>query len=149
MVRGHTTKNSPDLDEQRLVQRLVLRGIEMLSADDDIWVAMDSSDLRKPYATKMPDLMDVRALDGALVPGYRVITGWDLRTKNHVRREPLMQTVPQACRTHRRKRAAHQVPCAYCKKVVCIPVVIARSALCDEAISFRREMGEIASLRSQ
>ena len=78
MVRGHTIKNSPDLDEQHLVQRRVLRGVEMLSADDDIWVAMDTSDLRKPYATNMPDLMDVRALDGSLVPGYRVITALGL-----------------------------------------------------------------------
>lgn len=64
LVQGNTTKNSPDLDEQHLI--------------DDIWVAMDTIDLRKPYATKMPDLMDVRELDGSLVPEYRVITALGL-----------------------------------------------------------------------
>ena len=47
MVEGHFTKRSPDLDEQHIVQRLVRRGVEMLSADDEIWVAFDTSDLRK------------------------------------------------------------------------------------------------------
>jgi len=78
MVHGNTTKNSPNLDESHLIQRLVQRGVEMLAGDDEIWVPMDTSDLRKPYATKMPDLMDVRELDGTLVPGYRVITALGL-----------------------------------------------------------------------
>jgi len=78
MVHGNTTKNSPDLDEQHIIQRLVQRGVEMLSTDDEIWVAADTSDLRKPYASKMPDLMDVRELDGTLVPGYRVMTALGL-----------------------------------------------------------------------
>ena len=78
MVHGKTTKNSPDFNEEHIVQRLVQRGVEMLSDDDDVWVALDTSDLRKPYATKMPDLMDVRELDGSLVPGYRVITALGL-----------------------------------------------------------------------
>lgn len=78
MMSGNTTKNSPDLDEQHIIQRLVQRGVEMLSADDEIWLAADTSDLRKPYATKMPDLMDVRELDGHLVPGYRVMTALGL-----------------------------------------------------------------------
>jgi hypothetical protein len=33
----------------------------------------DGSDLRKPYATEMPALMQVRDLDGKLVPGYRTL----------------------------------------------------------------------------
>jgi hypothetical protein len=78
MLHGESTKNSPDLDEQHVVSRLVQRGVEMLSADDDIWVAMDTSDLRKPHATKMPDLMTVRNLDGSAVPGYRIITALGL-----------------------------------------------------------------------
>jgi len=74
MVSHRTTHNSPDLDERHIVQRLVQRGVELLSHDDDIWVALDSSDLRKPSAYKMPDLMEVRALDKRFVPGYRVVT---------------------------------------------------------------------------
>jgi hypothetical protein len=79
LVEGHFTKRSPDLDEQHIVQRLVRRGVEMLSADDEIWVAFDTSDLRKPYATKMPDLMQVFDLKKQhLIPGYRVITALGL-----------------------------------------------------------------------
>ncbi len=78
MVDGRSTKNSPDLDEQHIVQRLVLRGVEMLSGDDEIWVAMDTSDLRKPYATKMPDLMGVLDLNKNVVPGYRLMTALGL-----------------------------------------------------------------------
>jgi hypothetical protein len=74
MLHGESTKNSPEFDEHHIVQRLVQRGVEMLSGDDDIWVALDSSDLRKPHATKMPDLMTVRDIDGGAVPGYRLIT---------------------------------------------------------------------------
>ena len=33
----------------------------------------DGSDLRKPYAEMMPDLMQVKDLDGELVPGYRTL----------------------------------------------------------------------------
>jgi hypothetical protein len=78
MVDGRSTKNSPDLDEHHIVQRLVVRGVEMLSGDDEIWVAMDTSDLRKPYATKMPDLMGVLDLNKNVVPGYRLITALGL-----------------------------------------------------------------------
>lgn len=78
MVDGRSTKNSPDLDERHIVQRLVVRGVEMLSGDDEIWVAMDTSDLRKPYATKMPDLMGVLDLNKHVVPGYRLMTALGL-----------------------------------------------------------------------
>jgi hypothetical protein len=78
MVNGRSTKNSPDLDEAHIVQRLIQRGVEMLGGDDEVWVAMDMSDLRKPYATKMPDLMQVFDLNKNLVPGYRVITALGL-----------------------------------------------------------------------
>ena len=78
MVDGRSTKNSPDLDEQHIIQRLVERGVEMLSGDDEIWVAMDTSDLRKPYATKMPDLMGVLDLNKNVVPGYRLMTALGL-----------------------------------------------------------------------
>jgi hypothetical protein len=39
-----------------------------------VWLILDESDLRKPYAQQLPDLMKVRALDGHLVPGYRTLT---------------------------------------------------------------------------
>jgi hypothetical protein len=78
MVDGRSTKNSPDLDEHHIVQRLVQRGVEMLSGDDEVWVAMDTSDLRKPYATKMPDLMGVLDLNKNVVPGYRLMTALGL-----------------------------------------------------------------------
>lgn len=78
MVDGRSTKRSPDLDEHHIVQRLVVRGVEMLSGDDEIWVAMDTSDLRKPYATKMPDLMGVLDLNKNVVPGYRLMTALGL-----------------------------------------------------------------------
>jgi hypothetical protein len=78
MVDGRSTKNSPDLDEHHIIQRLVERGVEMLSGDDEIWVAMDTSDLRKPYATKMPDLMGVLDLNKNVVPGYRLMTALGL-----------------------------------------------------------------------
>lgn len=34
-------------------------------------VRRDGSDLRKPHAQMVPDVMQVKALDGKLVPGYR------------------------------------------------------------------------------
>jgi hypothetical protein len=40
----------------------------------EIWAILDCSDLRKPYAEEMPDLMEVRALNGDLVPGYRTVS---------------------------------------------------------------------------
>jgi len=36
-------------------------------------VICDGSDLRKPHAQMMPDLMQVKDLDGKLVPGYRTL----------------------------------------------------------------------------
>ena len=43
------------------------------SETDEVWLIADPSDLRKPYAQEMPDLMEVKALDGKLVPGYRTL----------------------------------------------------------------------------
>ena len=36
-------------------------------------VRRDGSDLRKPHAQMVPDVMQVKALDGKLVPGYRTL----------------------------------------------------------------------------
>ncbi len=42
--------------------------------EEELWLAADCSDLRKPYATEMPYLMQVPALNGKdLVPGYRTL----------------------------------------------------------------------------
>jgi hypothetical protein len=43
------------------------------SEADELWLIADPSDLRKPYASEMPDLMQVKDLDGRLVPGYRTL----------------------------------------------------------------------------
>jgi hypothetical protein len=43
------------------------------AAPPELWLIADGSDLRKPYAQEMESLMQVRALDGHLVPGYRTL----------------------------------------------------------------------------
>jgi hypothetical protein len=72
LVHGETVERS-DLSEARLNKALQSAGIKQLAAADDVWVALDSSDLRKPHAEQMEALMEVRDLDGKLVPGYRVL----------------------------------------------------------------------------
>lgn len=72
MASGQTTKRS-EIDADHLVQRLQERGVEQLSAEEEeVWAIIDSSELRKPYAREMQDLMRVRSLGGqGTVPGYR------------------------------------------------------------------------------
>ena len=74
LAKGESTKRS-DLDAEHLVAALCQRGLEQLakSVVDELWLIADPSDLRKPYATEMPALMQVKALDGKLVPGYRIL----------------------------------------------------------------------------
>jgi hypothetical protein len=73
MVKGETTQSS-DLDADHLIERLQARGVEQLRDEDEVWVIIDPSELRKPYAKEMPDLMRVRALKGeGTVPGYRTL----------------------------------------------------------------------------
>ena len=74
LVKGKSTKRST-LDARHLITKLCIRGVEQLakSESDEIWLVADGSDLRKPYATEMPALMQVRDLDGKLVPGYRTM----------------------------------------------------------------------------
>jgi hypothetical protein len=74
LAKGESTKRS-DLDAAHMVEALCRRGVEHLaeSEADELWLIADPSDLRKPYATEMPDLMQVRDLDGRLVPGYRTL----------------------------------------------------------------------------
>lgn len=74
LAKGESTKRS-DLDAEHLVAALCERGVEHLadSETDELWLIADPSDLRKPYAQEMPDLMQVKDLDGKLVPGYRTL----------------------------------------------------------------------------
>jgi hypothetical protein len=74
LAKGESTQRS-DLDADQLVAALCERGVEHLakSESDELWLIADPSDLRKPYAQEMPDLMQVRDLDGKLVPGYRTL----------------------------------------------------------------------------
>lgn len=61
---------------ERLVGKLAEHGVSTLSqtpADTEVWLVMDGSELRKPYAKEMPNLMRVRDLDGGLVNGYRTL----------------------------------------------------------------------------
>lgn len=73
-AKGESTKRSA-LDAEHLVAALCKRGVEQLSESetDEVWLIADPSDLRKPYANEMPDLMQVKDLDGKLVPGYRTL----------------------------------------------------------------------------
>lgn len=60
----------------RLVGKLAERGAASLGESPtgtEVWLILDGSDLRKPHAKEMPDLMRVRSLEGGLVNGYRTI----------------------------------------------------------------------------
>ena len=74
LATGESTQRS-QLDAESLTAVLRDYGIRRLSEaqGDELWLMIDSSDLRKPYACEMPSLMQVRDLDGDLVPGYRTI----------------------------------------------------------------------------
>jgi hypothetical protein len=74
MATGESTKRS-QIDAESVTAALRERGIAHLSEveADEIWLIADGSELRKPYAREMPDLMRVRALDGKLVRGYRTL----------------------------------------------------------------------------
>jgi len=76
MVRGATTKRSPDLDAEQLTAQLRAHALADLAEapGEQLWLIGDRSDLRKPYAKEMPQLMKVRALSGGLVNGYQTLT---------------------------------------------------------------------------
>lgn len=71
-MHGETVRRS-DLSEEKLSKALQTAGLRQLTGAEEVWVALDSSDLRKPHAEQMEALMQVRDLDGKLVPGYRVL----------------------------------------------------------------------------
>lgn len=73
MAKGETTKRS-DLDADHLVERLQALGVQRLKDEEELWVIVDPSELRKPYAHEMEYLQQVRNLDEVgTVPGYRTI----------------------------------------------------------------------------
>jgi hypothetical protein len=74
MATGESTKRS-QIDAKSVTAVLRERGIGHLSEADteELWLIGDGSDLRKPYAREMPDMMLVRDLDGNLVSGYRTL----------------------------------------------------------------------------
>ena len=74
MARGESTKRS-QIDAESVTAVLRERGIGHLyeAETDELWLIADGSDLRKPYAQEMPDMMLVRDLDGNLVSGYRTL----------------------------------------------------------------------------
>ncbi len=62
--------HSAQLSQGKKGSQRVLR----LASGEELWVVADCSDLRKPYASELPYLMQVPALDGkGLVPGYRTL----------------------------------------------------------------------------
>jgi hypothetical protein len=74
LATGESTHRSR-LSAADLTAQLRQRGVAQLRAAvaEELWLILDGSDLRKPYAQEMPDLMQVRDLDGQLVPGYRTL----------------------------------------------------------------------------
>lgn len=74
LATGESTKRSA-IDAATLTGVLRERGLAHLSETDaeELWLIADGSELRKPHAREMPELMKVRALDGTLVPGYRTL----------------------------------------------------------------------------
>lgn len=71
-MAGETGKRS-ELTEEQLCQALQETAVTQLAGAEEVWVALDTSDLRKPHAEEMEALMEVRDLKGRLVPGYRVL----------------------------------------------------------------------------
>lgn len=73
MVHGETMTRSP-FDADDLITRLRARGVEQLRGEAGIWVILDGSDIRKPYAQMMEGLQPVKPLSGGgMIPGYRTI----------------------------------------------------------------------------
>lgn len=71
-MHGETRKRS-ELDEARMREGLQAVAVERLAGAEEVWVALDTTDLRKPHATEMEALMVVRDLEKRPVPGYRVL----------------------------------------------------------------------------
>ena len=74
LATGESTHRS-ELDDRHLTARLREVAVKQLeqAPEEEVWLIADGSDVRKPYAEEMPYLMQVRDLEGHLVPGYRTI----------------------------------------------------------------------------
>ncbi len=74
LATGESTKRS-QVDAEHLTEQLRAVAVEQLAQapEDELWLIADGSDLRKPYAQERPALMQVRDLEGHLVPGYRTL----------------------------------------------------------------------------
>jgi hypothetical protein len=75
LASGQSTVRS-QIDAEHLTKPLREAAVEHLeqAPEEELWLVADCSDLRKPYATEMPYLMQVPDLDGnGLVPGYRTL----------------------------------------------------------------------------
>ena len=74
LATGESTQRS-QVDAEHLTEQLREVAVEQLAQapEDELWLIADGSDLRKPYAQEMPALMQVRDLEGHLVPGYRTL----------------------------------------------------------------------------
>ncbi len=74
LAMGESTHRS-ELDDRHLTARLREVAVQQLeqASEEEIWLIADGSELRKPYAEMMPYLMQVKDLEGKLVPGYRTI----------------------------------------------------------------------------
>jgi hypothetical protein len=72
LVHGESVQRS-DLSEEKLTEALQNAALAQLQGQEEVWMVLDSTDLRKPHAEQMEALMMVRDLEGRLVPGYRVL----------------------------------------------------------------------------
>jgi hypothetical protein len=68
--RGETTKRS-DLDPDRITGVLRAQGAAALRGEPELSLVLDGMELRRPEASAQGHLMQVKALDGHLVNGYR------------------------------------------------------------------------------
>ena len=73
-AKGKSTTRS-QIDAESLTAKLREQGVAHLSESEseELWLILDPSDLRKPYAREMETLMKVRNLNGDMVPGYRTV----------------------------------------------------------------------------
>jgi hypothetical protein len=73
-AHGESTKRS-QVSAKSLTSVMRERGITHLLETEgkELWLIADGSELRKPHAREMPDLMKVRDLDGSFVRGYRTL----------------------------------------------------------------------------
>jgi len=74
LARGESTKRST-INAQSLTAALRERAVAHLlgAGREELWLIADLSEVRKPHAREMPQLMSVRALNGQLVRGYRTV----------------------------------------------------------------------------